>query len=245
MGSRFDPELHIYWGKKGSGKSHGAAAEIYDAIRLGIDCWTNIPINPIGFPKPRKGKKLGKIFVSDEPEDVAWMRYGLWVYDEAYMKLNSRKWGDLKTSVHEYMAQSRKTKMKIIIIAQSFKRIDLVLREICDQYVRFEKNLFGFGYRKIYGELDPVLDKYVDVRSEQHLYRRKVFKFYDTDALYGSLLEKLGPRQFVEVKAERAQVEGGDRATHSVTPHASTAAPALSVTPTGVPAPGPASGRHP
>lgn len=217
---RFDPEIHIYWGKKGSGKSHGAALELYDAVRLGINCWTNIPVNPAGFPRPRHGKKLGKIFVSDGPEDVKWMRTGLWVYDEAYMKLNSRKWADLDTAIHEYMAQSRKTQMKIIIIAQSFKRIDLVLREICDQYVRFEKNLFGFGYKKIYGELDPVLDQYVDTRSEQHLYSKKVFKFYDTDALYGSLLKKLEPRVFEEIQpaGDRAHDTIGVRATHSVTP---------------------------
>jgi len=186
----------LYWGKKRGGKTYNAAKEIQKMIARGHDVWTNIPIQAMNIPK----NSPGKIYESNDPEDLLYMRNGLWVFDEAYLKLNSRKWSDLPDSVHECIAQGGKMRMRHIIIAQGWKRIDLVIRETADEIYRFEKILFGKAYRVYHGQVDPLTGNLIENWvSWPKFFRRKVFEFYDTDQLYGSILKKLPEKKFSEI----------------------------------------------
>lgn len=204
--------MRIFWGKKGAGKTSHAVRLIREYYKKGLDVITNIHINIEALPKTKKG---GRIFKTDNPEDLAYFRGEakkpkLFVFDEAYLKFNSRNWKDLPQSTHELMAQSRKIHCEIIIIAQGFKRIDIVLREITDEFVRFKPAIFGYGYHEVREELSLLEEnKLVPIGSEDpkigiglntlHWHRKKNWATYNTDQLYGSLLLGLKEKKFYDI----------------------------------------------
>jgi len=204
--------LEIYWGKKGAGKTHVSSKQIVKQYLKGLDTGTNIHINVEALPKT---KTPGRIYHTDNPEDIRYFRGSrkrpvLWVLDESYRFFNSRKWKDLPEGIHELYGQCRKIYIHVIIIAQGWRRIDLVLREIADVFVRFEKILFGYGYKEIRQELDPMTDQlipYGTLASEDkgsvHFYGKRHFKVYQTDQVYGSLLLNLEPKPFYDLVSKK------------------------------------------
>lgn len=207
-------KMSIFWGKKGAGKSSKAVSEILTWYEAGLDIVTNIHINARLLPKT---KTPGRIFHTEDPNDLQYFRGKknapiLFVFDEAYLKFNSRKWGELSDTTHQLMAQARKIHVEIIIIAQGFKRIDLVLREICDVFVRFKSAAFGFGYTEYAEELSLTQENTLvpygtadetATHGRFHFHRKRNWQAYDTDQLFGSLLKELVPKKFRDIVSDQ------------------------------------------
>jgi len=146
--------IYIFFGKMGSGKSTNAAAEIRRFARAGRPVWVNFPISKA----PEGGAPAG-IWRADHVEDLMFMKNGLYVIDEAYMELNSRNWATLKPEVFQAMTHVRKRGMTVIVIAQSWKRIDVSIREIAARARKYEGGRFG-------GSVYPFTEYEIDEAGE-------------------------------------------------------------------------------
>lgn len=206
---------YIFYGKKGSGKTTAAVSEILRFHKNGNPVWVNFPI--VQTPSTKGGLTLpAPILREDDPAGLLSMGItklessgeytsmapfgdplgpagGLFVIDEAYQTLNSRKWADLNPETFLGFTHGRKLHMTVIIIAQSYMRIDKSIREVCDKAREHHGiGLFGFlgGYTEYdVDELGDIIkaqpSEYVDHRTGKRWINKKAYKAFDTDHLFG------------------------------------------------------------
>jgi len=134
---------------------------------MGFPVWTNIELN-------EKAKiwslPHGPIYRCTDIGEVEHMSNGVFVFDEAALVgLNSRQWKDLNPRVLTILANARKTGMRIIIICQAVARLDIIARELADDYLRFEKGFLGVRFTGQYGRLDPVKNQIVEYNEKELL----------------------------------------------------------------------------
>jgi len=181
-------KITIFYGKMGSGKTTNAMAQVLDFHRRGLPVWVNFPVTKLpvykGDPAP--------VWREDDPSGILSMRGGLYVIDEAYMTLNSREWANLDKKVFTAFTHVRKLDMTVVVIAQSWMRIDKSIREV-SAYAREFKGSTLFG--RAYGFVEYAIDEMGEiVKSEPVEYRsampgfsligRKVYDAFDTDFLF-------------------------------------------------------------
>lgn len=208
MGAVAFEKAYIFYGKKGSGKTSNATAQILHFVRLGLPVWVNFPIVKL----PVWTEKYNPIIYRfDDPSDLLDMRGGLMVLDEAYLKVNSRKWADLPPTVFEAFTHARKLKdkdhwyseneqvgMTTILIAQSWKRIDLSLREVTDFAREYDgRRLLGLTWSFTEYEVNEVGDiikslpsEYEDSRTMLALLPSGTQDAFDTDHLFTGIGKK-------------------------------------------------------
>jgi len=200
-------KVHIFFGKMGSGKTTGAVHEIIKFYKKGLPIWVNFPIQCL----PERSYKLeSPVWLCKDPADILHMRGGLFVLDEAYLTLNARNWKDLDPKVHQAFAMCRKLGMTVIVIAQSWKRIDLTIRELATTARMYEGSSW-LGYKYNYTDYD--VDEAGDIvktrfegqvdesdsRRGMALVGRAVYKAFDTDFLFAPLpqnVRKTWPRAY-------------------------------------------------
>jgi len=115
----------VLTGKRGSGKTALAVKRIIDELKNYRSVWINFRIHiPTAISQ--------KCYYATEIEDIADMRHGLFVLDEAHLKISSRNWQNFSELVHACLSLSRHLDMDIIFISQNFRRLDTVARELAD-----------------------------------------------------------------------------------------------------------------
>lgn len=181
-------KITIFYGKMGSGKTTNAMAQVLDFHRRGLPVWVNFPV--IGTPTVRS--VAAPISREDDPAGILHMRGGLYVIDEAYLTLNSREWASLPKEVFTAFTHVRKLDMTVVIIAQSWMRIDKSIREVSSIAREFRgSSFFGRAYRYAEYEIDEMGEI---IKGEPVEYRaampgfsvigRKVYDAFDTDYLF-------------------------------------------------------------
>jgi len=181
-----------YTGKRGAGKSYAATALAEKVLLSGRPVWANYHL---AFTKNPRNVPTAKCFLAEDINDLAYMRDGLFIFDEAHWKLSSREWKDMRPETHQYLAQSRKLGMDIVLVSQNFKRLDTIVRELVervDEYHRLGR--LGFCMSFTPDEVD--LAKRKKVGLSMFWLRKRIFDSYDTMELFGALLASLPARTF-------------------------------------------------
>jgi len=186
-----EPEkIYIFYGKMGAGKTVNAIRQVFAFHKRGQPVWLNFPL--VKYPPIKKNTKHAPIYREDDPAGILSMEGGLYVIDEAYMTLNSREWQNLPKQVFTAMTHVRKTGMTVIIIAQSWMRIDKSIREVASYAREFRGgSLFGRVYNYHEYEVDELGDiiKHEPVEYESRhagvsLVSGKIYNAYDTNYLF-------------------------------------------------------------
>jgi len=186
-------KVHIFFGKMGSGKTSNAVYEIQHFHKKGMPVWVNFPLTVEDEGAP--------IWYEPDVSGLLCMEGGLFVIDEAYMVLNSRKWKDLSDEVFLAFTHVRKLNMTVIVIAQSWKRIDLSIRELATTAREFTGgSLFGRMYKSTEYEVDeageiiklsnPLLEIEKESRRRWSFFGEKTYKAFDTDHLFTHIKRK-------------------------------------------------------
>jgi len=189
FGHVHEGKIYIFYGKMGSGKTTNAMKQVFDFHRRGQPVWVNFPLKQ----KP-KGKSDAPIYYEDDPQAILSMRDGLFVLDEAYMTLNAREWAKMPKIVFTAFTHIRKLHMTVIVIAQSWKRIDVSIREVTSIARMFSgSSLFGRWYNFVEYEVDEMGDiiksppvEYLGAAPGFSIVRKNVYDAFDTDHLFGA-----------------------------------------------------------
>jgi len=225
-------KIHIFFGKMGSGKTSNAVHQMLRWHEAGKTVWCNFPVNETAV------STNAPFYREDDPAGILSMRDGLYVIDEAYMTLNAREWANLPKHVFTAFTHVRKLHMTVIVIAQSWMRIDKSIREVTSRARRFEGgSLFGRRYRFVDFEVDELGEivkpleerEIIDERAGSSWFGKRVYQSYDTDNLFG---ESVPPRKWESavrkspvissppvqspetLKDIKMQVRGGEAAPH-------------------------------
>jgi len=183
-------QIAIFYGKMGSGKTTNAMREALRYHAQGSPVWVNFPI--VKLPKWKRRDEEPDIWFEDDPAGILSMRHGLFVIDEAYMTLNSREWANLPKSVFTAFTHVRKLNMTVIVIAQSWMRIDKSIREVASTAREFRgSSLFGRAYAFTDYEVDELGDivkgepvEYAGAHRGFSIVRKRVYEAFDTDYLF-------------------------------------------------------------
>jgi hypothetical protein len=180
-------KIYIFYGKMGSGKTTNAMRQVLNFHERGLPVWVNFPIvklPPSKFDAP--------VYFESDPAGILSMRDGLFVIDEAYMTLNAREWASLPKHVFTAFTHVRKLHMTIIIIAQSWMRIDKSIREVTTMAREFRGGaLLGRWYPYTEYEVDEMGEiikadpvEYIAAMPGFSIIRRKVYDAFDTDFMF-------------------------------------------------------------
>lgn len=192
MFGHVEPEATtIFAGKTGTGKTTNAMNEILHFWRQGKPVWVNFPIAKL--PEWKSKKIIEQpIWYEEDPAGILAMRGGLFVLDEAYLKLNARKWQDLKDDVFVAFTHVRKLHMTVIVIAQSWMTIDVNVRRIAKNArlfhgSKFFGRLYNFEEYEI-NELGEIIKQpepeYETAHRSFSLVPKATYEAFDTDYLF-------------------------------------------------------------
>lgn len=190
FGSVATGRIYIFYGKMGSGKTTNAVREVIRYWKENKPVWVNFPITQL---PEKKSEEISPIYFEDNPEGILSMRGGLFVIDEAYMTLNSREWATLPKSVFTAFTHVRKLEMTVIIIAQSWMRIDKSIREVTTIAREFKgSSMFGRVFNFVEYEVDELGDivkseprEYLSAHKSFSLVKKEVYNAFDTSHLFG------------------------------------------------------------
>lgn len=179
--------IYIFYGKMGSGKTSNAMKHVLHFHEKNKPVWINFPINYLQGSAP--------IYLEPDPAGIVCMRNGLYVIDEAYMTLNSREWQNLPKSVFTAFTHVRKLHMSVIIIAQSWMRIDKSIREVATFAREFRgSSFFGKLYRYHEYEVNEIGDiiktpepEYLTASRGFTFLNKKTYDAFDTDYLFSEV----------------------------------------------------------
>jgi len=180
----------------GSGKTTNAIAEVERFHRNNMPVWVNFPL--VKEPRRKKDWEPQPVYFEDDPAGILSMRGGLFVIDEAYLTLNSREWAALPKKVFTAFTHVRKLHMTVIIIAQSWMRIDKSIREVTTIAREFKGGSFlGSMYNFTEYEVDELGDivksepkEYESASKGFSLIGRKTYELFDTDYMFQDTKER-------------------------------------------------------
>jgi len=189
-------KIYIFYGKMGSGKTTNAIAEVERFHRNNMPVWVNFPL--VKEPRTKKDWEPQPVYFEDDPSGILSMRGGLFVIDEAYLTLNSREWANLPKKVFTAFTHVRKLHMTVIIIAQSWMRIDKSIREVTTIAREFKGGSFlGAMYNFTEYEVDELGDiiksepkEYASASKGFSLIGRKTYQLFDTDYMFQDTKER-------------------------------------------------------
>lgn len=190
FGSLEEGKIYIFYGKMGSGKTTNAIRQLFTYHRASKPVWLNFPI--LDYPRGKKGEPHAPIFYEADPAGILAMRGGLFIIDEAYLTLNSREWANLPKAVFTAFTHVRKLHMTVVVIAQSWMRIDKSIREVASYAREFRGgSFFGRLYNYTEYEVDEmgeiVKGEPVEYRSALRgltIIRKPMYDIFDTDYLF-------------------------------------------------------------
>lgn len=201
IGEVEEGKIYIFYGKMGSGKTTNAMLQVVKFHKRGQPVWVNFPL--VSLP-PRKGAdptEPCRVWFEPDPSGILSMRGGLFVIDEAYLTLNSREWQNLDKRVFTAFTHVRKLHMTVIIVAQSWMRIDKSIREVASYAREFRgSSLFGRLYQYVDYEVDETGDivkkppaEYETAMRGASIVGKSVYASFDTDQMFGDQPHKDWP----------------------------------------------------
>lgn len=186
----------IFFGKMGAWKTTAAANEILEANKRGMNVWCNFPL--LDWEKRNKDAPC---YFCDDLLDVSSMENGLFVYDEAYRGLNARKWQNFDERIHAAFMHTRKRHLNVIIIAQSWKRIDVSVREVAKFARLFDGATWGkfflpyqdFPIDEAGDIIKPTEIRVEPAKTGNYFNPKKAFGIFDTDFMFEKAEQKNWP----------------------------------------------------
>lgn len=186
-----------YYGFVGAGKTLSCVVDIYKQFKRDpeIVVLTNTPLS---FPK-HKGKALQQhlwnypeelqefFLFAFTNEDLVTKRKTIVLIDEANLVLPSRLFAKLPPFFLSFFAQARKMNIHVYFTTQHFLRIDVVLRELVEVWVRCEP--VGLGWiRQTEQEISPSGTIQDEFDRRFIFFKKKYYSMYDT--LYKVSMDK-------------------------------------------------------
>jgi len=196
----------VITGLPGSGKTTLAVKRIYQELKAGRDVWTNIIIDV----RHVKGIK-GKVYFSQEIEDIADMRCGLFVLDEAYMKARGQDkiktfslLSDACLRMSRHLCSCGKKSchgVDIIFISHNYKDLNTTVRRVAHR-VWIVNGLFKLSWYKAYFTKEVNDDgeprrKKINLDFHFYLHTKLIHSMYDDKELLWDVLKNRPPRTWV------------------------------------------------
>jgi hypothetical protein len=124
-----EPEIQIYYGLTGSGKTYSAVEQILDWVKFGGNVVTNISVRRFSG----KGKVTyceGESIRNHDFSDMATGHPLLLAIDEAQLLFGNRDWAKFPGSLTSLMTQHRKLNISIIVICQNPTMLDVTFSKL-------------------------------------------------------------------------------------------------------------------
>lgn len=180
--------IKIIFASPGQGKSYYATYKACEALKDGRTVYSNYPIIT---PKGLSSCVWKPEYCLENVRDA------VIIIDEAYRDMSSRDYSSFTVDEHTFFATNRHNHLDIYLIAQNPARIDVILREICSEFLFIKKISIPFTrwLNKlerdniplifiVYGYLDEIaLANRYNKDSDKLswvIFNRKVAKSYDT-----------------------------------------------------------------
>jgi hypothetical protein len=128
-----------YEGKPGEGKTLLATRDAIAYMRQGVDVWANYKIRDPVSGQEAKRLTSWRELVTVSVAALGVGRPTIFVIDEVHMWCDSRLWQKAPGWWKAIMSQRRHFGVGIICTTQSLKRVDVILRDLCDELVRVRK----------------------------------------------------------------------------------------------------------
>jgi hypothetical protein len=129
--------LYALVGIPGSGKTYSMTWLGLQAVRSGRPVWSNYRVDPValrawlGVRGGREAWGRWELWRAwRDPADLAGVRHGLLLFDEAHLWAFSRRWRELPTELLWWWTQSRKFGVDVYFSAQRLQSVDAALREL-------------------------------------------------------------------------------------------------------------------
>ena len=141
--------FNTYFGVPGSGKTTFAAKISQNYLKQGIKVYSNVPIkDTFAFEKT----DLGKFDMSNS----------LIIYDEVGIDFNNRNFKNNLTPEMLYLFKyHRHYNIDIVIFSQSYRDMDLKLRDLSTKYFLMKKSIIPFLFTS------RQIKKYIGINKEQ------------------------------------------------------------------------------
>lgn len=121
--------ISVYFGVPGAGKSTIAAYNAKKMMKYGVPVYSNVPIK--GTRKLEPHEDIGVYNVYD----------GLVIVDECGIEYNNRNFKDFKQRENEWYKTHRHYKCQIDLFSQSYRDMDLKIRDLAVKYYIVKKCL--------------------------------------------------------------------------------------------------------
>jgi len=181
-------------GRRGRGKTAYAVSEAIYTLRKGKPVWANFPLDL------RHLDLKGDCWFADELADIADMRGGLFIVDEAHY-LASGRWKTLNKETHALISLSRHLRMRIIFVSQNFRRLDPIVRELADGVLILHRVWrYSYGKHWLADDINDEGRPKEKARSydvTRFFHTQKIHKAYDDEDLVLDLLRKREKRTWV------------------------------------------------
>lgn len=170
----------VYFGAPGSGKSTMACRLARQALKKGIDVYSNVEVKGCYNLDPRAD--IGKYDITN----------GLVIIDEAGIEYNNREFKSFSQAQNKWFKLYRHARCDIVIFSQSFEDMDKKLRLLANRYFLVERSILPKFIRcrritkKIaINDIDrQIIDAYDFVPFSRRLYfGPKYWKFFDSYAM--------------------------------------------------------------
>lgn len=176
--------IYAIIGLPGYGKSYYAVSLIKKFLEKGVDVYINILVDEKKLNLRRNGKKeLGKLYKWTSLAQFRFVQNGIVIIDEAASYFEARNWARFDIEDRIKFQQHRKQKLDIYVIAQSFSRIEVSIRQLVNFVFEMRKwSLFGqtiFWCRKYIPE-DIDLKTRKTLGTKVLRLQKKVYGAYDT-----------------------------------------------------------------
>lgn len=149
--------VYVLFGPPGSGKSWYVTKVAMTEMRRGTQVFTNFPIifDTISFKnvlfnifRKKANKKPWRIINRSFQMKNEYIDEGLYdkviIVDEAYREFNSHDWKSFGIDHHTFFATNRHNLNDIWVMAQGYKRVNVVIREMANYYVYMRKKSVPF-----------------------------------------------------------------------------------------------------
>lgn len=188
--------IYFYVGNMGSGKSYSAVSQAIKYLKKGKKVWVNFFMD-IRETYPDLNPDNLMYFM--DVDDLAYMRDGLMIVDEAHQLLNARKWQEFSSVTQGYITESRKLGVDIIFICQSFKFLESSIRDVSSEIV-FHKKFLNMFFQHSCSRSDINAAGQISAKGVSFpsisFFNKKVASSYDSLQLFSKLYANLPDKVF-------------------------------------------------
>jgi hypothetical protein len=210
--------IYAVTGRPGRGKSYYMVKLAKRFLEKGIDVYSLILINEKNLRlKPRRGKKLGRLFYWSSLEDFQFINDGIVLLDEAGSFFEAREWAKFSLEDRVKFQQHRKMELDIYLGVQSFSRIDTAIRQLTAEVIELNcyprsnrenrKTPMFFWARTFYPD-DIDLKTRKGYNTQIFLFDKQLANAYNHKQFVN--LRSVGTGKFLLMSEKIKQMKGGE-----------------------------------